>query len=100
MQWGNLLCERTRRLSIFQHPPIGNRLTSNYYLFPAMAIALIIAVFFSYIPGIQKAFLTRGVTVEHYFLPIAFGVGMLVLEELRKLAVRTYPNGLLAKIAW
>lgn len=45
-QWFNLLSTRTRRLSIFQQSPIGNEATRNIRLFPAMAIALLIAVLY------------------------------------------------------
>lgn len=34
MQWFNLLVCRTRRLSIFQHPPLFNKHTQNWYLSP------------------------------------------------------------------
>lgn len=42
MQFFNLLAIRTRRLSIFQQPPIFNRQTQNILLFPAMVFALCI----------------------------------------------------------
>ncbi|KAF8603003.1 sodium-potassium ATPase [Ceratobasidium sp. AG-I] len=95
MQWGNLLATRSRKLSIFQHKPSG-----NWYIFPAMICALAIAFFFSYVPFFQHTFLTRGVPVEHYFIPLAFAAGILFLDEARKWAVRRYPKGLLAKLAW
>ncbi|CEL53522.1 sodium/potassium-transporting ATPase subunit alpha [Rhizoctonia solani AG-1 IB] len=95
MQWGNLLATRSRKLSIFQHKPSG-----NWYIFHAMICALAIGIFFSYVPFFQKTFLTRGVPVEHYFLPVAFGLGLVLLDEGRKFMVRKYPNGLLAKLAW
>ncbi|KZS91530.1 sodium-potassium ATPase [Sistotremastrum niveocremeum HHB9708] len=95
MQWGNLLSTRCRRLSIFQHKPSG-----NWYIFPAMACALGIAAFFSYIPFFQTTFLTRGVPVEFYFIPVTFGIALLVLDELRKLCVRTYPRSFIAWLAW
>lgn len=40
MQFFNLLAVRTRRLSIFQQPPILNKETQNLLLFPAMVFAL------------------------------------------------------------
>ncbi|EUC60331.1 sodium/potassium-transporting ATPase subunit alpha [Rhizoctonia solani AG-3 Rhs1AP] len=95
MQWGNLLATRSRKLSIFQHKPSG-----NWYIFPAMICALAIGIFFSYVPFFQKTFLTRGVPVEYYFLPVAFGFGLLLLDETRKYMVRRYPSGVLAKLAW
>jgi sodium/potassium-transporting ATPase subunit alpha len=91
---------RTRRLSIFQHPPALNKATQNLYLFPAMAFALVMAVFWLYIPQLQDVLGTSQVPAEHFFLPAAFGLGILFLDEARKWGVRKWPNGLLAKIAW
>lgn len=65
----NLLATRTRRLSLFQHPFIGNARTSNKYILPAMVLGLAFCFFFSYVPFFQTAFLTRGVAVEHIFIP-------------------------------
>jgi sodium/potassium-transporting ATPase subunit alpha len=100
MQWFSLMALRTRRLSIFQHPPLFNNLTQNWYLFPAMLFALVMAFFWLYIPKLQTTLNTTSVPVEHFFLPAAFGLVILFLDEARKWAVRTWPNGLLAKIAW
>ncbi|GAA5873739.1 hypothetical protein JCM3774_000154 [Rhodotorula dairenensis] len=100
LQWFNLLSTRTRRLSIFQQDPLFHPRTRNLRLFPAMVLALCLAVFFSYVPFFQKTFLTRGVAVEFYFLPMAYGVGMLSLDELRKWSVRRWPKGVTAKLAW
>jgi sodium/potassium-transporting ATPase subunit alpha len=47
MQFFNLMCARTRRLSILQQPPILRKSTRNYYLFPAIAFALAVGMPFS-----------------------------------------------------
>lgn len=99
-QWFNLLGWRTQTKSIFQQPPIGRKSTQNWYLLPFMALSLLVAIFLSYVPAFQRVFLTRGVSVEHYFLPMAFGVGMLLIEEARKFIIRTYPRSIIAKMAW
>ncbi|PBK91758.1 hypothetical protein ARMGADRAFT_1081179 [Armillaria gallica] len=99
MQWFNLLATRTRRLSLFQQNPLGSKIR-NVFIFPAMMVALIITCFFSYIPWFQKVLLTRGVSVEFYFLPIAYGVGMLFLDEARKWWNRRHPSSFLARISW
>jgi sodium/potassium-transporting ATPase subunit alpha len=91
---------RTRRLSIFQHPPAFNKATQNLYLFPAIAFALCIAIFWLYIPQLQSTLATTSVPVEHFFLPAAFGLGILFLDEARKWCVRKWPGGLLARCAW
>jgi sodium/potassium-transporting ATPase subunit alpha len=44
MQFFNLLCTRTRRLSILQQPPIIRESTRNYWLFLAMAFAFSMSI--------------------------------------------------------
>ena len=53
-----------------------------------------------YIPFFQHLIDSTTVSVEHWFLPAAFGIGLLLLDELRKFAVRGWPQGVLARIAW
>ena len=91
---------RNRRLSIFQHPPAFNKRTQNLALFPAIAFALIMAIFWLYIPVLQNVLSTSQVPAEHFFLPASFGFGMLFLDEARKYCVRKWPGGLAAKCAW
>ncbi|KAG9222104.1 hypothetical protein CCMSSC00406_0009285 [Pleurotus cornucopiae] len=86
MQWFNLLATRTRRLSLFQQNPLGGPETRNYFIFPAMLAALGLACFFSYVPWFQKIFLTRGIRAEYFFLPMAYGVGILFIDESRNAA--------------
>lgn len=56
MQFFNLMATRTRRLSVFQQPPIGNKRTQNLYLFPAMVFALVVVFIMLYIPGLVSIF--------------------------------------------
>jgi sodium/potassium-transporting ATPase subunit alpha len=119
MQWGNLLATRTRRLSLFQTNPFGpNSPNRNPWIPPAILATVGFLFFFSYVPFFQNIFLTRvsllshiarpqgfqadfqGVPVEHIFLPFAFALGLIFLDEARKYCVRTYPKGILARIAW
>jgi sodium/potassium-transporting ATPase subunit alpha len=100
MQWFNLLATRTRRQSIFQMPPIGNRKTQNLYIIPAIIFAIVIVFIFCYIPGLQSVIATTQVPVENWFLPMTFGLGILVYDEVRKFCVRRYPNSLIARVAW
>jgi len=72
----------------------------NWTIFPAMVFAIVVAFIFNYIPSLQRTIGTRAISVEHWFLPAAFGVGILLLDEGRKYCVRTWPRGLLARIAW
>ncbi|KAF8849799.1 calcium ATPase [Acephala macrosclerotiorum] len=100
MQWFNLMAVRTRRLSIFQHPPLFNKQTQNWYLFPAIAFALVMAIFWLYIPQLQSTLQTSQVPAEHFFLPAAFGLGILFADEVRKWGVRRWPGGVLDRCAW
>jgi sodium/potassium-transporting ATPase subunit alpha len=93
MQWFNLFALRTRRLSVLQH-------RWNWYLVPAIIFSLIIAIIFLYIPKFHDVLSTTTVPVAHWFLPMAFGMGLLLLDEARKFCVRTYPKSFIAKIAW
>ncbi|KAI8937735.1 hypothetical protein NX059_005435 [Plenodomus lindquistii] len=100
MQLFNLLATRTRRLSIFQQPPLFNKATENWTIFPAMIFAIVIAFIFNYIPSLQDTIGSREIAVEHWFLPAAFGIGILLLDEARKFCVRRWPRGFVARIAW
>ncbi|WVQ67031.1 uncharacterized protein L199_005224 [Kwoniella botswanensis] len=102
MQFGNLLATRTRRLSILQSNPFkwSDETQRNYWIIPSMIVSICFLFFFSYVPFFQNTFLTRGVPVEHIFIPFTFALGLLLLDELRKYFVRRYSKGILAKIAW
>ncbi|KAF4447185.1 H+/K+-exchanging ATPase [Fusarium austroafricanum] len=100
MQWFNLMATRTRRLSIFQHPPLFNKETQNWYLFPAILFSLVMAIFWLYIPPLQPVLGTTKVPVQYWFLPFAFGTFQLLCDEGRKFCIRKWPHGLLARLAW
>ena len=59
-----------------------------------------IAIFFLYVPKFHDVLSTATVPVAHWFLPMAFGMAILLLDEGRKFLVRKYPKGVLAKMAW
>jgi sodium/potassium-transporting ATPase subunit alpha len=99
-QWFNLMATRTRRWSIFQHPPAFNKNSQNLYLFVAILFALAMTFLWNSIPQLQAAVDTADVPVEHYFLPMAFGMFILLLDEARKFLIRRSPDGLIAKAAW
>ncbi|KAK4685419.1 hypothetical protein P7C73_g4728, partial [Tremellales sp. Uapishka_1] len=99
MQWGNLLATRTRRLSIFQQNPFFGP-KRNLWIPPAMVTSVGLLFFLSYVPFFQRIFGTRGVPVEHIFLPFVFALGILFMDEARKFWVRKYPKGVLGRMAW
>ncbi|KAL1647738.1 hypothetical protein SLS58_002539 [Diplodia intermedia] len=100
MQWFNLMAVRTRRLSLLQHPPLWIKETRNLWLFPAILFSLCIAFLFLYPQRLQEVLATTSVPVEHWFLPMAFGMGILLLDETRKWAARKWPRGWVARMAW
>ncbi|KAK3320379.1 hypothetical protein B0T19DRAFT_492568 [Cercophora scortea] len=99
LQWGNVLSVRNRRLSILQADPFTPKRRNPWLVF-SMAISLAIAVFVTEVPGIQDLFGTASVPIEFWFLPLPLALGILTMDETRKLAVRVFPNGPLARIAW
>ncbi|KAI1173667.1 cation-transporting ATPase pma1 [Nemania sp. FL0916] len=99
LQWGNILSVRNRRLSIFQADPFTKK-RRNPWLILSVLISLAIAVFVTEVPGIQYLFQTASIPIEYWLIPLPLAVGILASDELRKLLVRLFPNGPVAKIAW
>lgn len=99
LQWGNILSIRNKRLSILQADPIRKE-RRNPWLIVSVLISLSIAIFVTEVPGIQSLFGTASVPIEFWLLPLPLALGILVMDEIRKLIVRTWPQGPVAKIAW
>ncbi|KAJ5613412.1 hypothetical protein N7510_006606 [Penicillium lagena] len=99
MQWGNILSVRNKRLSILQADPIRKQ-RRNPWLIASMVISLSIAIFVTEEPGIQQIFGTGAAPLEFWFMPIPLALGILLMDELRKLSVRVWPKGITARIAW
>lgn len=99
LQWGNILSVRNRRLSIIQADPFRAE-RRNPWLVASILISLAIAVFVTEVPAIQELFVTASVPIEFWLIPLPLALGILCMDELRKLMVRLFPNGLIARIAW
>ncbi|KAL1924288.1 uncharacterized protein VTP21DRAFT_7323 [Calcarisporiella thermophila] len=99
LQFGNLLAVRTRRLSLLQAPPFVAP-TRNLYLFGAMLGSLCIALLLTLLPIFNQVFNTRPVPWEHWLIPAALALGIVVMDEMRKLVVRLFPGSVVAKVAW
>ncbi|ORX34849.1 K, P-type ATPase [Kockovaella imperatae] len=95
LQFANLHSVRNKRLSILQRGPFRNP-----WLFVGPVVSLAIAIFVTEEPGLQRLFGTASVPIKFWCLPIPLAVGILVMDEMRKLLVRSFPQGPLAKIAW
>ncbi|KAL5113432.1 hypothetical protein ACEQ8H_008700 [Pleosporales sp. CAS-2024a] len=99
LQWGNILSIRNKRLSILQADPFRKE-RRNPYLALSILISFCIAVFVTEVKGIQNLFGTASVPIEFWLIPIPLALGILVMDEMRKLAVRTWPKGPIARMAW
>ncbi|TFK84922.1 calcium ATPase transmembrane domain M-containing protein [Polyporus arcularius HHB13444] len=99
MQYGGLLAVRNRRVSILQSNPLwGPR--RNLVVPIGMTATALIAVVNLYGPGLQQVFDTTPIPGMFWGIPFAFALGILTVDEVRKLIVRTYPNSFVAKMAW
>ena len=58
----------------------------------SMLATVTIALINLYGPGLQKVFNMRPIPGLFWGLPFAFALGILLMDELRKLIVRTYPK--------
>ena len=58
------------------------------------------AIIVVYVPFFQDIFQTYPVSIEYWLIPIPLALLLLILDELRKLFVRLYPNSKLAYLAW
>ncbi|KAJ5554315.1 hypothetical protein N7513_004274 [Penicillium frequentans] len=99
MQWGNILSVRSKRMSLLQADPIRPA-RRNPWLPIAMAISLVIAIFVTEVPGIQSLFLTASVPIEFWLIPLGLAMGVLCMDELRKVLVRMFPKGPVAWVSW
>jgi sodium/potassium-transporting ATPase subunit alpha len=99
LQWGNILSVRNKRMSILQADPIRKE-RRNPWLFLAMLVSLLIAIFVTEAPFINTLFGTAPVPLEFWFMPLALALGILIGDEIRKLVVRSFPKSFVAKIAW
>lgn len=61
---------------------------------------MVMAFFWLYVPEFHDVLGTAQVPVENWFLPMAFGIGILFVDEARKYCVRKWPKGILARMAW
>ncbi|KAL1979211.1 hypothetical protein VTN96DRAFT_6503 [Rasamsonia emersonii] len=99
LQWGNILSVRNKRMSILQADPV-RRKRRNPWLALAMLVSLVIAIFVTEVPGLQYLFNTARVPIEYWFIPLGLALGILMMDEVRKLVVRLFPKSLIARIAW
>src|SRR5882762_886061 len=91
MQFGGLLSIRNRRVSILRSNPLwGPR--QNLAVPLGMIATSLIAVVNLYGHGLQRVFLTTPIPGMFWGIPFTFALGILIMDETRKLIVRTYPQ--------
>lgn len=91
MQYGGLLSVRNRRVSILQSNPLwGPR--RNLVVLMGMIGTALIAVVNLYGHGLQRVFGTAPIPGMFWGIPFSFALGILIMDEIRKLVVRTYPK--------
>ncbi|KAK4047193.1 hypothetical protein OIO90_006256 [Microbotryomycetes sp. JL221] len=95
IQMFNLNSTRNKKMSILQNGP-----HRNPWLALGPVISLVIAVFVTEQPGMQKLFGTASVPIRFWLIPVPLGLGLLVMDEIRKLLVRTWPKGPVARVSW
>lgn len=99
LQWGNILSIRNKRLSIVQADPV-RRQRRNPWLLAGALMSFVIAVFVTEEPSIQSIFGTASIPIEFWLIPLPLALGILLMDEFRKLLVRAWPKGPIARIAW
>ena len=91
MQYGGLLAVRNRRVSILNSNPLwGPR--RNWAVPAGMLATALIGVVNLYGPGFQNVFLTTPIPSKYWGIPFGFAFGILMMDETRKLIVRSYPK--------
>jgi len=78
---------RTLTLSLFQQNPLWGK-SKNLWIFVAMLASVSIMLIVNYLPFFNVFMLTRPIPVEFYFLSLAFAIGIIVLDEIRKFLKR------------
>ena len=82
-QWANLLCVKTKRVSIFYHG-LRNKISIHGVLFETL-----LAILIGFCPGIDVGFGGRRARFIYWFFPgFPFFMWIVCYDELRKLAMR------------
>ncbi|KAJ3126328.1 hypothetical protein HK100_010313 [Physocladia obscura] len=98
--FGNVYASRTRFNSVFQQNPFWGP-GKNLYIPAGCSISILVAVLFVYVPGLNSSFNTGPIPAKYWFIPIPFGFIIILMDELRKFAVRRMgPESFIAKISW
>ncbi|KAJ3286152.1 hypothetical protein HDU79_006725 [Rhizoclosmatium sp. JEL0117] len=98
--FGNMYASRTRYNSVFQQNPFWGP-TKNLKLLYATAVSLSVAALFVYLPWLNNVFNSAPIPAMYWFLPLPCGLFIIMMDELRKLAVRTYGHdSIIGRYSW
>jgi len=90
IQWFNALNARSDRQSIFKIGFFSNRIVIG-----GIAVAILLQITVIYLPFLQNVFYTVPLTMSDWGIIILLAIGILILEELRKLvAPKLFSRGL------
>uniref|UniRef100_A0A493TXP5 Cation-transporting P-type ATPase C-terminal domain-containing protein n=5 Tax=Anas TaxID=8835 RepID=A0A493TXP5_ANAPP len=86
-QIADVLIRKTRRLSLLQQG-----LFRNHILVIAIVFQVSIGCFLCYCPGMPNIFNFMPIRFQWWFVPMPFGLLILIYDEIRKLGVRRHPG--------
>ena len=84
----NLITVRTTYQSLFRQ-----RFRPRFIIF--MLAELIIVILYSYIPPFQSYLQSANLNWYHFIIPLAMGLSIFIIDEIKKLLFRKYPNSLI-----
>ena len=92
MQYGNLLAIRNCRVSLLNSNPLWGP-HRNLAVPVSMVATVLIAIINLYGPSLQEALFLMTLIPRMFWGPLfAFGLGILCVDEVRKLIMRMYPK--------
>ncbi|ORX97818.1 cation-transporting ATPase pma1 [Basidiobolus meristosporus CBS 931.73] len=92
LQWGNILSIRNRRS--YSSP------STQFMDLCWLSVLLLMAIFVTETPFINNLFNTAPVPIKYWLIPLPLALGILLMDEIRKLLVRVFPKSIIAKLAW
>lgn len=100
MQIGNLLSVRSKRMSLLQSDPLFCPARRNLAICVGPAVSVAIAILVTEVHWFNHLFDTAHVPIRFWLIPIPLALGVIVLDECRKLLARSLPRSFFAKAAW
>jgi len=93
-QLADVIICKTRYLSFFQQK------SRNFLQLLGMIIAILVAVLFAYVPGVEGVLGTKAIPGMDWLVMLPFPVFMFFQDELRKYLIRRNPHGKIARYTY